>query len=65
MLVSGWRVRRLLWTILVTIVCDFCIVAVITLLSGAVDTGLAVGSYAVGIEALLLALLTMLSAILP
>lgn len=47
------------------VVCDICIVAVITLLSGAVDAGLAVGSYAVGIEALLLALLTMLSAILP
>ena len=64
-LISGWRVKRLFWTVLVAIVCDLCILAIVTLLGGGINTGLAVGSYAVGIEALLLASLTMLSAVLP
>ncbi|KAI9708540.1 MAG: hypothetical protein M1828_002983, partial [Chrysothrix sp. TS-e1954] len=48
-LVSGWRIQRLLWTIVVAIVSDFCIVAVATLLSDAISVGLAVGSYAVAL----------------
>jgi len=62
-LVSGWRVRRLLWTTLAAIVIDTCIVAIVTLLSNSGETGLAAGSYAAAIEALLMALLTMLSAV--
>ena len=64
-LVNGWHTQRLLWTLLIAIVSDFCVVAVASLISGGIATGLAVGSYAVGIEALVLALLTMLSAVLP
>jgi hypothetical protein len=62
-LVSGWRVRRLLWTTLAAIVVDICIVAIVTLCSGSGETGLAAGSYAAAVEALLMALLTLLSAI--
>jgi hypothetical protein len=62
-LVSGWRVRRLLWTTLTAIVVDICIVAIVTLLTGSGETGLAAGSYAAAIEALLMALLTLLSAV--
>lgn len=61
-LVSGWRIRRLLWTTLAAIVLDICIVAIVTLLAGSGETGLAAGSYAAAIEALLMALLTLLSA---
>ena len=50
---------------LVAIVYDLCILAIVILLGGSINIGLVVGSYAVGIEALLLALLTMLSAVLP
>ncbi|GAB7327624.1 hypothetical protein MBLNU13_g11469t1 [Cladosporium sp. NU13] len=62
-LVSGWRIRRLLWTTLTAIVIDICIVAIVTLLTGSGETGLAAGSYAAAIEALLMALLTLLSAV--
>jgi hypothetical protein len=62
-LVSGWRARRLLWTILTAILLDICIVAIVTLLTGSGETGLAAGSYAAAIEALLVALLTLLSAV--
>jgi hypothetical protein len=63
-LISGWRIRRLLWTTLAAIVVDICIVAVVTLLAGSGETGLAAGSYAAAIEALLMALLTLVSAVL-
>ena len=62
-LISSWRVRRLLWTILKAIVLDVCIVAIVTLLTGSGETGLAAGSYAAAIEALLMAVLTLLSAV--
>ena len=62
-LVGGWRVRRLLWTTLTAIVFDICIVAIVTLLTRSGETGLAAGSYAAAIEALLMALLTLLSAV--
>jgi hypothetical protein len=62
-LVSGWRVRRLLWTTLMAIVLDICIVAIVTLLAGSGETGLAAVSYAAAIEALFIALLTLLSAL--
>jgi hypothetical protein len=63
-LVSGWRIRRLLWTTLAAIVVDICIVAIVTLLTGSGEMGLAAGSYAAAIEALLMALLTLVSAVL-
>jgi hypothetical protein len=63
-LISGWRIRRLLWTTLAAIVMDICIVAVVTLLAGSGETGLAAGSYAAAIEALMMALLTLVSAVL-
>jgi len=63
-LVSGWRVRRLLWTTFIAILADICIVAIVTLSSGSGGTGLAAGSYAAAVEALLMALLTLLSAII-
>jgi hypothetical protein len=62
-LVSGWRIRRILWTTLAAIVLDIFIVAIVTLLTGSGETGLAAGSYAAAIEALLMALLTLLGAI--
>lgn len=62
-LINGWRVRRLLWTTLAAIVLDICIVAVVTLLTGSGETGLAAGSYAAAIEALMMALLTLLGAV--
>ena len=63
-LVSGWRVRRVLWTTFAGIVMDVCIVAVATIANGSVETGLAAGSYAAGLEALLVGLSTLYSAIL-
>jgi hypothetical protein len=43
---------------------DICIVAIVTLLVGSGETGLAAGSYAAAIEALLMALLTLVNAVL-
>jgi hypothetical protein len=63
-LVSGWRIGRLLWTTLAAIVVDICIVAIVTLLTRSGETGLAAGSYAAAIEALLMALLTLLGAVI-
>jgi hypothetical protein len=62
-LVRGWRMRRVLWTTLAAIVIDICIVAIVTLLSQSGETGLAAGSYAAAIQALLMALSTLLSAV--
>lgn len=62
-LVKGWRMRRLLWTTLAAIAVDICIVAIVTLLSRSGETGLAAGSYAAAIQALLMALLTLLGAV--
>jgi hypothetical protein len=45
------------------IVLDICIVAIVTLLAGSGETGLAAVSYAAAIEALFIALLTLLSAL--
>lgn len=53
----------MLWTTLAAIVIDICIVAVVTLLTGSGETGLAAGSYAAAIEALAIALITLLSAL--
>jgi hypothetical protein len=58
-LISGWRIRQLLWTTLTAIVLDICIMAVVTLLTGSGEMRLAAGSYAAAIEALLMALLTL------
>lgn len=63
-LVSGWRVQRLVYTALAAIVVVIVVVGVSSHLSGSVDTALAAGSYAAVIEALLMALLAMLSAVL-
>lgn len=62
-LVRGWRIRRVLWTTLTAIVVDICIVAIVTLLSRSGETGLAAGSYAAAIQALLMALVTLLGAV--
>jgi hypothetical protein len=58
-LISGWRIRQLLWTTLTAIVLDICIMVVVTLLTGSGEMRLAAGSYAAAIEALLMALLTL------
>lgn len=64
-LVSGWRIRRLLWTTLAAVILDICIVAIVTLLTGSAEMALAAGSYAAAIEALVMGLITLLSAVLP
>lgn len=64
-LVSGWRIKRLLWTTLVAVILDICIVAIVTLLTGSAEMALAAGSYAAAIEALVMGLITLLSAVLP
>ena len=53
----------MLWTTLMAIVLDICVVAIVTLLTTSGEVGLAAGSYAAAIEALLVALLTLLSAV--
>lgn len=64
-LVSGWRVKRLLWTTLVAVILDICIVAIVILLTKSGEMALAAGSYAAAIEALVMGLITLLSAVLP
>lgn len=64
-LIQGWRTIRLFVTILMAVVLDTCIVGATTYAFKSLQTGLAAGSYATGLEALLITLLTLLSFILP
>ena len=63
-LVKGWQVNHLLWILLTAVVIAVGTVAVCTLVFRNLQTGLAAGSYAVGIEAFVLGALTLLSVVL-
>ena len=63
-LIQGWRMVRLFVTTFMAIILDSCIVAVTTIATKSLQSGLAAGSYATGLEALLITLLTLLSFIL-
>ena len=63
-LVRGWKIKKLLWTTLIALVCNICVVAVATFASHSINTGLAAGGYATAFEAIPFTLLTMLSALI-
>ena len=63
-LVKGWQVNHLFWIILAAVVIAVGTVAVCTLASKNLQTGLAAGSYTVGIEAFFLGGLTLLSVVI-
>lgn len=64
LIVEGWHLRFLLLVMASCVLCSICIVAVTTAASHSLDAGLAAGSYAVGIGATTIAILTFVSAIL-
>ena len=63
-LVKGWQVQHLLWILLVAVMIVVGTVAVCTPVFRNLQTGLAAGSSAVGIEAFVLGGLTLLSVVL-
>lgn len=64
MLVEGWHIRYLLCLVAASIGCSICIAAVTAVVSQKFDAGLTVGSYSLGLSAVLLAALAALSMIL-
>lgn len=63
-LISEWDIKRLVWVVVCAVVLDICVVAVTAVVARQFQTALAVGSYALGLEALLLTMCTLLSAVL-
>jgi hypothetical protein len=64
LLVERWHLQFLLWIVGGFILSRICIVAVTTAASHSFDSGLAAGSYAIGFGAVMIAILTFLSAVL-
>ncbi len=64
MLVEGWHVRYLLCLVAVSLLCSICVVVITTAMNQSFEAGLTAGTYALGLAAILLAVLTFLSAIL-
>lgn len=64
LLIEGWHLRFLLWILFSCLLFSICVVAVITAASHSLDAGMAAGSYTVGFGAVVIAVLTFLSAVL-
>lgn len=64
MLIEGWHVHYLLCLVAVGLLCSICVVAITTAVTQSFEAGLSAGSYALGLAAVLLAVLTFLSAVL-
>jgi hypothetical protein len=63
-LIEGWRVCYILCIIAISLVCSICIVGITTAAHQSFDVGLTAGSYALGFAAVLLGIITLLSAIM-
>ena len=63
-MIKEWDIKRLIWVVVSAVVLDICVVAVAAVITKQFQTALAVGSYALGLEALLLTMCTLLSAVL-
>jgi hypothetical protein len=63
-LVEGWRVRYLLCLLAISLACSFGILAIVTAAHGSIEVGVTAGSYALGLAAVFLTVMTFLSAIL-
>ncbi|KAL9638748.1 MAG: hypothetical protein Q9164_001365 [Protoblastenia rupestris] len=63
-LIQGWHTMRLLYSTIAAAIADVLIVAMITVATKSLQSGLAAGSYAVGLQALFLAMLAMLGVVL-
>jgi hypothetical protein len=64
LLVEGWHIKRLLTFLGLGVFSSICATALATILSKSVTAGATVGSYAFGIMAVLVGMLTLFSAIL-
>ncbi|KAI9816039.1 MAG: hypothetical protein M1827_002031 [Pycnora praestabilis] len=64
LLIEGWHVRYLLCLVAGSLVCSVCIVAIATVVTRSIEAGLTAGSYGLGLTAIVLAVLTLLSAII-
>ena len=62
--IKGWHTKELLFTILAAAALDVCIVAVVTVATKSLQSGLAAGSYAIGLQALFIAVIAMLGVVL-
>lgn len=63
-LVEGWRTRYILCLIAISLVCSICVVGITTAAHQSFEVGLTVGSYVLGFATILLAVVTLFSAIL-
>lgn len=63
-LVEGWRVRYLLCLVAISLACSLGIIGIVTAADGSIEDGVTAGSYALGLAAVFLAVMTFLSAIL-
>ena len=64
LLVEGWHIGYLMSLVGVGVMISLVVVAIVTLAMKYIDTGLAAGSYSIGIASVLLGLFTVLSYIL-
>ena len=63
-LVEGWHLRYLFSLVAASVVISVCVTAIVTLIKHDAGVGLAAGSYTTGVAAVLLAVLSILSAVL-
>lgn len=63
-LVDGWHLRYLFCLVAAGIVISICVIAIVTLIRHDAGVGLAAGSYTIGVAAVLLAVLSILSILL-
>jgi len=63
-LIQGWHTKRLLYSVIAAAIPDVLVVAIITVTTKSLQSGLAAGSYTVGLQALFLAMLAMLGIVL-
>lgn len=63
-IVEGWHIRYLLVLIGLGLLVSFLVVSTATIVSRSLEAGLTAGSYALGVVTLLLAAMTLLSAII-
>lgn len=60
---KGWHIRYILSLTAATVMGGICVVAIASVAQHSFESGIAAGSYALGLVAILLALLTLLSTI--
>jgi len=64
LVIEGWHTKYLLFLVAGSLLCSICVIAISAAASQSLETALTAGSYACGLAAALIAVFTLLSAIL-